>query len=242
MATLKIPTLLHAARLCKETPELTQREFIKIFYSKIPFNYNPLVAGMRDMMLWGIPYETVAQGIIRKEKRQKVADNFLEALPLMQEYVDSISPHHIQEMPRVYYPLSHDLRIPFSSPLVYQQNNQLHIPSFIFWKTNPLTEEQKSLLATIIDDLFLDDPDFENANFQIVDFSKPAKKEDRELLITNTKEIPRLTQSEKNRKLENLVQGFHLAEAEIANARPSQEKNRPQPESYSKDQYTLFLE
>ncbi len=73
-----------------------------------------------------------------------------------------------------------------------------------------------SLFVTIVDELLLQDPDLENASFDILDFSVEKPKGPRELKVINASDIPRVSDKTKREMLEVFAEGYALAQSELA--------------------------
>lgn len=76
--------------------------------------------------------------------------------------------------------------------------------------------ERLSLFVTLVDEVLLQDPDLENARFEILDFSVPGPSSKRELNVTDARVIPRMEELRKREMLEVFAQGFFAALAELA--------------------------
>lgn len=87
--------------------------------------------------------------------------------------------------------------------------------------------------------MLLQDPDLDQALFQILDFSIPEGERERRLLIIDAKDIPRLGESEKRAMLEVFADGYRLARSELAGSKSDRDTRddtrRPDP-----DQKDLF--
>jgi hypothetical protein len=140
------------------------------------FNYEPLFSAVRDILVFGQPYEQIAEGMRRGIPREAVRDNMLGVLPLIREHFDGIAPSFVQSVGRRYYPVGRGLMVPFDPPVIYGAGGQIHFPWFSFWRSNPLTSERMSLFVTIVEEVLLEDPDLENARFVILDFSAAGPK------------------------------------------------------------------
>ena len=97
--------------------------------------------------------------------------------------------------------------------------------------------ERLSLFATIVDDVLFQDPDLENAEFKILDFSAPAPGKKRGLKIINAQGVPRLSSERKAEMLSTFAEGYFLAEAELAaTASANKERERPGTDAPSQQQ------
>src|SRR5215813_13896621 len=201
--TLKVPSLQHMARNWRDTPEGVRRQLVSLVKRPPQFTYDPLFAAVRDMLVFGVPYAQVVEGIRRAEKRPWVRELLIEVLPLISNYFAGISPDGPpRRVARRYYPLARDILIPFETPLEYRVKGQVYFPWFSFWRANPLSNRRLSLFVTIIEEVLLQDPDLDRAVFQILDFSIPEGERERRLLIIDANDIPRLDDREKRAMLE----------------------------------------
>lgn len=220
MAKLRVPSLQHLARNWVETPQRVQRRLVSLARNSPSFTYAPLFPAARDLLLFRQPYEEVAEGIRRAIKRLEVRENFLGILPMIRDHFEDIRPDFVQASARRFYPVGRGLMIPFDPPMIYGVGGKLHFPWFSFWRHNPLAAKRLSLFVTLVDEMLAQDPDLEAAQFWVLDFSAPAAGAARELFVSDTSEIPRLSDTEKREMLDVFAEGFRLAEAELAGAGP----------------------
>jgi hypothetical protein len=215
MAKLRVPSLQHLARNWRENPLGVKRNLVALAVDPPNFSYKPLYSAIHDLLVLRQSYEQVAEGIKRGIKREKVRNG----------YFDGINPMFVQSIERRYYPVGRDLLIPFDPPLIYGANSHIYFPWFSFWRSNPLKKEALSLFVTMVEELLLQDPDLETASFNILDFSAPKPKEPRRLTLIDARDIPRVTAERKTEMLEIFIEGFNLAQIELAGIpRPSEDK------------------
>lgn len=176
------------------------------------FNYSPLYDAVRDLLVLGVSYEQVVQGI-RRITRATIRENFLSVLPLIWDHFAGISPDFCQTVERRYYPVGRGLMVPFDPPMIYGVSGNLYFPWFIFWRQNSLAQERLSLFVTLVDEVLMQDPDLEHARFQILDFSCPDRTESRTLTVIDAREIPRVNEERKTKMLEAFAEGYLLAVA-----------------------------
>ncbi len=224
MTELRVPSLQHLARNWRDNPNRIQRSLVRLAQNPPTFNYNPLFSAVRDLLVLKVPYEQIEEGIRRGVARVSVRDNLLEVLPLVTNYFDGLTPDFVQSVERRYYPVARDLMVPFEPPLVYGVEGALFFPWFSFWRKNPLAVERLSLFVTLVDEILLQDPDLETANFNILDFSVPPNGTKRELIVTNALDIPRINAARKKEMLEVFAEGFFAALTELAQAGAPEEK------------------
>jgi len=231
MAELRIPSVQHLARNWRDSPETIARALVRLALNPPRFNYNPLYSAVRDLLVLNVPYNQVVEGI-RRIKRVKVRDNLLSVLPLIRDHFAGVSPDFYQNVDKRYYPVGRGLMVPFEPPMIYGIGGQLYFPWFSFWRQNPLVSERLSLFATLVDEVLMQDPDLENARFEILDFSCPGPKVGRSLKVLDAKDIPRLDDSRKAAMLEKFADGYFLALAELAGTQPSpDDRNSDRPSS-----------
>lgn len=219
MADLRIPSVQHLARNWRNSPETIARALVRLALNPPRFNYNPLYSAVRDLLVLNVPYDQVVEGI-RRIKRVKVRDNLLSVLPLIRDHFAGVSPDFYQTIDKRYYPVGRGLMVPFDPPMIYGIGGQLCFPWFSFWRQNSLASERLSLFVTLVDEMLMEDPDLENARFEILDFSCPGPKTGRALRVLDARNIPRLDDIRKAAMLEKFADGYFLALAELAGASP----------------------
>lgn len=232
--TVKVPSLQHMARNWHDTPDGVRRKLVALAKRPPQFSYDPLFAAVRDMLVFGVPYAQVVEGIRRAEKRPWVRELLIEVLPLIGNHFAGIEPDGPpRRVARRYYPLARDILIPFEAPLEYSVGGQVCFPWFSFWRSNPLADRRLSLFVTIVEEVLLQDPDLDRALFRLLDFSIPEGGHERRLLIIDAREVPRLDEREKRAMLEVFADGYRLARAELAGVKPDKktrdEARRPDP-------------
>ncbi len=229
MPSLRVPSVQHLARNWKSHPDLIAKALVRLALNPPIFNYNPLYSAIRDLLVLGVPYDQVFEGV-KRIKRQQVRENLLEVLPLIRDHFFGISPDYFQTIEKRYYPVARNLMVPFEPPMVYGVGGQLYFPWFSFWRQNPLRNEPLSLFVTMVDDIVLQDPDLENARFEILDFSCPQPGKGRVLRVIDAQEIPRVSSARKLEMLEVFAAGFSKALEQLSK-RPEgrQESESPQP-------------
>jgi hypothetical protein len=237
MAELKVPSLQHLARNWRADSQLVTRLLVRLAKHPPIFNYNPLFAAVRDLLVLGVPYEQVLAGIC-KIKRDDVRQNLLGVMPLIQNHFAGVSPDFFQGVERRLYPVGRGLMVPFDPPMIYGVGGQLYFPWLSFWRQNPLAKERLSLFVTLVDEILLQDPDLENARFEVLDFS--AVKGVRQLKVIDAKEIPRVNERTKQEMLATFAEGFFKAQAELKKAEEPAEKGGE--ERRDPDQPTFFDE
>lgn len=239
MSKLKVPSLQHLARIWHPDPLAIQRVLVGLAKHGPTFSYEPLYGAVRDLLYLKVPYEQVVEGIRRGIKRDDVRENFLSVMPLLRDHFEGVSATFVQGIARRFYPVGRDLAIPFQPPLIYGAGGTIHFPWFSFWRSNPLVAERLSLFVTIVDDVLLQDPDLEGAEFTILDFSAPGVRLPRKLRPIPASEIPRLSSSRKADMLSVFAEGYKFAAAELEAVGTGTQKGGQQSAG-DDDQMSLF--
>lgn len=240
MAKLRIPSLQHMARTWNNSSDLVRREWVRLAKSPPQFSYDPLFGAIRDLLVLKIPYEQVEKGIKMGVKREWVRNLLLEVLPLIQNHFDSIHPDFPpQEVAVRYYFIDRDLKIPFKPPLMFAVGGQFYLLWFSFWRKKPLTGKRLALFMTIVDEIMKNDPDLDSAAFHILDFSIPEREEKRKLVVIDSQDIPRLSQTEKEEMLAVWAQGFRAAVVQV-NGMSTPDKKHQEKDDFDERQEELF--
>ena len=215
MAKLRVPSVQHLARHWHDSPKKIEDEFVKMAMNPPFFNYNALNDIARDILLFKVPQDQIIKGIKEKEKRKRVQKILLEVVPLLHGHFNSVQHDFVSDIAPSFYPIGRDLRIPFKSVFIYGVGGQIYLPWFIFWKHNPLNDKQLSLFVTLAREILRQDPELEDAKFEILDFSAANPKEGRQLRIIDTADIQIFTSQETAEMLAIFVEGFEHAEARL---------------------------
>lgn len=240
MARLKVPSLQHLSRNWRSNPQYIKRLLVQLATNPPTFNYDPLFGAVRDMLVFDHPYEEIVEGIRRGIRQTDVRDNLLGALPLIRDHFRGVSPSFLQAVERRFYPVGRGLMVPFDPPLIYGKDGEIHFPWFSFWRSNPLAGERLSLFVTIVEDVLLQDPDLEDAKFQILDFSAPGPKMDRELKVIDARKIQRLTEERKIEMLSMFAEGFSLANDALVQATEEAREGQRKEDGGASEQPGLF--
>lgn len=236
MAKLKVPSVQHLARNWRPTPVGVKKKLVTLAKHPPQFSYESLFGAVRDMLVLGVPYEQVEEGIRRAEKRAWVRENLLEVLPLLRSHYATIEPDGPpNRIARRYYPLARDIMIPFEAPLEYSVGGQKFFPWFSFWRSNPLADKRLSLFVTLVDEVLMQDPDLDTAIFQILDFSCIEGARERQLLVIDARDIPRLDEAEKRAMLEVFADGYRAARDELAGVKPEKKDKKEKDEGHRPD-------
>ena len=227
MANLSIPTLQHLARTWRKTPDKVEKVLLHLAENPPTFNYNPIYPATEEMLVFGTSLAQIAEGIRRGTSRDGLAKNYLELLTLIHRHFQHISPDFVNTVSTRSYSVGKNLAVPFTPPLVYGIGGQLYFPWFSLWRSQPLKGEPLSLFVTLVYEVLRQDPDLEEARFEILDFSAPKAGMPRELLVIDTRDIPVLPKAQKREMLAIYAEGFAAAKAKLAaKPRPVKEKDK----------------
>lgn len=163
------------------------------------------------MLVLKVPFERVQEDIRTRVKRAFVREKYLEVLPLVVEFFEKRNIAFSQKVVPRYYSIDKDLQIPFAPPLVIGVEGKLVLPWFVFWKDNPLAGENLSLFVTIVKEILEQDSDLADADFMIVDLSFDRNAGCRTMKVTDSREIPLLSEERKILMLKVFAEGFREA-------------------------------
>jgi len=215
MAKLSVPSVQHLARNWHDSPKKIEDEFVKMAMNPPTFNYNALNEIARDLLLFNSPMDQVVKGIKEKEKRTRVQNILLEVVPLIYEHFSDIQQDYVHDIAPSYYPIGRNLKIPFKSAFIYGLGGQIYLPWFIYWKRNPLNDQQLSLFVTLAKEILSQDPELETAKFLILDFSAAKPNENRQLEIIDTADIPVFSSTQTAEMLTIFSEGFDRAKTRL---------------------------
>jgi hypothetical protein len=193
-----------------------------------------------DLLYLGQPYDEVRRGVERAVKREAVRKNFLEILPLMYGHFQNISPAFVQKVQPRFYPAGRDILIPFTPPFIYGVDGKVFFPWLSFWRSNPLSGLQLSLFTTLVQKVLRDDPDLEDAEFDILDFSASGPKTERTLTIVSSVEVDVLSEEQLTEMLYCFAEGFSLAQAALEKAEASKSGREDEERVIDPRQIDLF--
>jgi hypothetical protein len=220
----KPPSLQHLALFYNNDPQVIKKSLLTLAKNKPTFTYAPLYNCIRDMMLFGQSYEAIRKAI-GQMARKDVAAKYLEILPFAYQHFSNIKPQFVQAVAPRFYPVGKNLLVPFSPPFIYNTKGTLTLPWLSFWKSLKLSGENLGLFVSVIEDIQSQDPDLEEARFQIVEFT--ANNKVRELNIIEYDDMPKISAERRVTMLNTFAEGFFLAVEELA--------NQPQPEQNKED-------
>lgn len=237
MAKLKVPSAQHLARNWEDAPDKVRKGLVNLVRNPPTFSYQPLFGYVRDMLLLGVSEQQIEAAIRAKIKRENVQKLYLELLPLISSHFSGERPKYVMGVDRRHYAAGRGLMVPFDPPIIYGGADGMVFPWFSFWKSNPLSGERLSLFVTMVKEVLCDDPDLENANFQILDFSSPKGSIERKLSIINSSDVPILSSERKWGMLEVFAEGYFAALDELRNDPVADVKEAP---IVNPDQLKLF--
>ena len=87
----------------------------------------------------------------------------------------------------------------------------------------PLRMRGLSLFVMVVEEVLLQDPDLDRADFHILDFSIPKGEDERRLRIIRARLDSHFDDREKRAMLEVFADGYRLARDELARSTPARE-------------------
>lgn len=234
MAKLKIPTVQHLVRHWNPNPDLICKSLVRLAVNPPTFNYDLIYRLTRDMLLMRVPYEDAIKAINRV-KRGDLRENYLEIMPLLRDHFENENPDYFQDIAPRFYSVGRGLMIPFAPPFLYGVGGQIIFPWISLWRSNPLADEPLFLFVTVVEEIMLQDPDLEEAHFQIIDLSASKKTRGatepskRQLRVVDARDIPRVSDSRKRDMLEISADGYFRAQAILAAMPPPPPKGDTPP-------------
>jgi hypothetical protein len=223
---LSPPAAQHLARTFEDTSPKVAKALLKEYMGRAPFSYGLMHELVKVALKGKFSKEQFDAAIRHHQRNPKYQKIFLELSPLLHNHFSTLDPKYVLKIEPQKFRIN-DLEIPFKPPFAFEQSGELVIPLLIFWKENPLTEKQTSLLVTIANDLISQHPDYRDAKLLIYDFSVPPGEEKRKLRITDAATIPKMDAKELNAALEIWFKGYQLAKAKIAEMPARATKRRP---------------
>jgi hypothetical protein len=217
MARLTIPSLQHLARNWRDDPDLVRKSLVGLARNPPQTSYASLNGATSDLLVLGLPYDQVEEGIRRGVRHPASREGVLEILPLLRDHFDTLTPDFPpHSVSRRFYPVARGLLIPFQPPLFYAIGGQRYLPWFSYWRGGSLEGKRLSLFATLAQEMMGQDPELDAARFHIVDFSIPKGEQQRQLRIIEGANVPTLPEADKRHMLDVWAEGFRRAQAELA--------------------------
>lgn len=238
---LAVPSVLHLARLWDPDEAKIKDALLRLHRSSPPFSYGPLLRMVRSVLALKEDPASVEHLIQQSGASNLAKEQYLQIAPLLVEKFRGERIDQVIEVTPRNYPISRNLRIPFAPPMFYVSGGQLLVPVFLFWKTNPLTDQQLVLAATILSALVTQEPDADRNSLRLLDFSSPSTKGVRRLREVALGDLPLLSMNELTEMLVIFSRGYEAARATLATeylpVDTPAEHDRPSPS----DQRDFFL-
>lgn len=171
--TLKVHAPQNIARLFRSTPEEVKKAIIKLYRAKPPFSYEQLYEGvLRSLVLK--ESLNAYRDIVESWQPSLRRESYLRALKPTAFFFDNFERHYeVEVLPRP-YSIGRGLRAPLAPRMQCGTPRGMVVPWLLFWKENPLNEEQTALLHSIVLDAFANDPDLDSSKLMLVDTSSRA--------------------------------------------------------------------
>lgn len=233
MTTLKVPSLQHLARNWRDTPEKTCEALVRLAINPPNFSYSQIDGLVTDLLVLKQPLEVVLDAA-KRVKRESVRQNFLELLPLIENYFSAAHPDFTQRVSGRHFPIARGLMVPFNPPLIYGSAGKLCFPWFSYWRSNPLSGKNLSLFITVVDAVLKQDPDLEDAEFHILDLSASGAGRSRALTVIDSSSVERLKPDDLQSSLAVFAEGFFMAERKLSSVELTDDVRR-QPQSRDSD-------
>jgi len=241
MAKLKVPSALHLSRLWRSDELAVKKALLDLMHSAPPFSYRQLLTMTRSMLAVKSDLHEMEQLIEGGVKSALARKCYLEIAPLLADYFELLDPSFVHEITPKVYALNRDLRVPFDPPMIYGARGRVHLPIFVFWRKNPLSEDQQVLLATMVHELISQDPDLDLASTSILDFSVQKGGGQRTLIQMPLADIPTISKARRDEMLAVFVAGYELAKKELAERAEAAGAGRSLPPAeVESDQRDLF--
>lgn len=216
MGKVKVPSIQHAAAIWDSQPSRIAKRLLNLAQNSPPFSYANLYKLTCDLLSRSVPYEQV-RASASMVKPMLARQNYLDILPLLKAYADSIGPATVVEVIPRHYSIGRDLRALVNPPLAYYQNELGFLPWFIFWKTNYFNEPRLRLFVTMLRETFIQDPDYDDATLKLVVCSEVEPQQGRRLEIIDLSSIPSLGRQDRDEMLGVFSEGYALAvQAQVA--------------------------
>lgn len=212
---VKVPTVVHLSRVWRDSPDGVKRALISLSKSSPPFSYDDLFKYIRNMLVLKKYREFLLNQISQKTKGDLKRVSFSSVAPLLFDYLGRYDDYNALDVMDKSFGFSSELRAEFKPKVTLMTGSDGVLPQFIFWKTNPLTIQQKSLMLTMIDLVMQGEPDLEDLRLELVDFSAAKGAAGRRLTVSSGNEIPRCTSSELTEMLEIFAEGYRLANEQL---------------------------
>lgn len=242
--TLKVPALHNIARLYQSTPEKVKQGIIRLHDARPPFSYEKLYEVVQGSLLVKDSFSN-CRALVEGWSPSIRKDSYLRALGPTEKFFERFErSYEVEVVPRL-YSIGRGLQAPFSPRILCGTCAGPVVPWLLFWKNNPLTEEQTALFHSLACDAFSSDPDLENARLILVDTSVKALAGTDLPRIVASDELPLVSRDRLRTMLDTFVAGYMLAQEELR-GRPDAQVSKREYERRSVDpgagQWSLFGE
>ncbi len=215
MKKIKLPSLQHVARQWAPTAEQVAKNLELLALSAPPFSYERLYSLVRGIVT-GDSLNQVVRAVETAKLHPNARSNYLEILPLIDQYFAAEKPEYVNDVSPRQYPVGKNLLVPFKPPLIFYRHGQAVLPWFVFWRSQPLAGDNLRLFVTLVREMMQQDPDLDEASFPVIDCSAPSKKSPRQLTIINSRDVALLSHGDQKEMLEILVSGYELAKSRLS--------------------------
>lgn len=214
MKRIKNPgSVLQVARLYRPRKEAVKAEVLKLLKATPPFSYDDLYRLVWDHVRGLASKEQVALAIQRIGQPLK-RESYQRALAPTCRYFDELKRDYATLIEPRTYALGRNMRVQCAPPMICGTENGLVVPWPMFWKVNPLNEEQTAFFMSMAMDVMGRDGELDEAELIVVDTStKALDKEGRPRRILGS-EVAKIPAERLNAMVEVFLQGYALAIAE----------------------------
>lgn len=236
---LKAPSLIHVARIYRPTAEQVKNEILRLARVAPPFSYEDLYELMWDRAHVGVSREQIERSIASIGQKIK-RDSYQRAFAIADRFFDGLDRSFEMRIEPRSYSIGRDLRVPFAPPMICGGGaNGPVIPWLLFWKQNPLSEEQTSLFMSMAQAIIEEEPELDAASLLLVDTSLKALDGNGNARVINAADVERIPDRRLRTMLEVFATGFHMAQAEWQ-ASASQAKSMRKPVEIDESQQDMF--
>lgn len=212
--TLKVHAPQNIARLFRKTPEEVKKAILKLYYAKPPFSYEQLYEGVWQSMRLKEPL-SVYQDVVQAWQPSLRRDSYLRALKPTSKFFENFERgYEVEVLPRP-YSIGRGLQAPFSPRMLCGTKSGPVVPWLLFWKENPLNEEQTALFHGMVLDAFRGDPDLDRATLMLVDTNRKALDSLGNPRVLLGAEIPVVSQEKMRSMLDVFASGYLMAQDEL---------------------------
>lgn len=187
--TLRVHAPQNIARLFRKTPEEVKKAILKLCNAKPPFSYEQLYQGVWRSVILKEPLSSYER-IVSTWQPSLRRDSYLRALKPTAIFFENFErQYEVEVLPRP-YSVGRGLQAPLAPRMQCGTAHGAVVPWLLFWKENPLNEEQIALFHSIVLDAFSADPDLDRSALMLVDTSSRALDRDGRPKVLIGKEIP----------------------------------------------------